>query len=374
MPFRKIQSQCSKGKSFNQFQQYRSLPKRLRKIAAVFWVSFLCEEKKAGSHYQLAKSIIGDDSIDKTHSEFRAIYRFLKRKSKGEICSRYHPLEHIEGYEQECTRLLYHPIWPLLASNQKRYLELTDIVAQLPPQITSCISKDNGLSLGAGWKSICNQTNLDALCGLFALAVWVNHECDDINTQKKLTVLSQLNESIFKMIFRLFTLFISEADFEPFAFKYLNYLCQLIGKSCSEFLMHEPSNIKLKISALELYCSFENKEAELMIPSGFLAKPNSYILFSGSGPTNINYLALYRLYQALTSLASSPKYKQLLPGVNNSSNAAYFLPLIQHSSLHLYLYFLRGKAFCLAHNIPIEQYEYAQVEFNKSCETYRNTI
>lgn len=374
MPFRKIQSHYSKGKSFNQFQQYRSLPKRLRKIAAVFWVSFLCEEKKADNHYQLTKSIIDDDSIDKTHSEFRSIYRFLMRKSKGEICSRYHPIQHIESYEQECTRLLYHPIWPLLASNKTNHLELTDIVAQLPPQITSCISTDNGFSLDAGWESICKQTNLDALCGLLALAVWVNHECDGINTQEKLTVLSQLNESIFKMVFRMYTLFISEADFEPFAFKYLSYLCQLIERTCSEFLMHEPSNIKLKIPALELYCSFENRETELMFPTGFSAKHNPYILLSGSAPTNINYLALYRLYQALTSIVSLPKYEQLLPGVNKSRNAAYFLSLIQHSSLHLYLYFLRGKAFCLSHNIPIEQYEYAQIQFNKSCETYRNNL
>jgi len=374
MPFRKIQSQCSKGKSFNQFQQYRSLPKRLRKIAAVFWVSFLCEEKKADSHYQLAKSIIGDDSIDKTHSEFRAIYRFLKRKSKGEICSRYHPLEHIERYDKESTRLLYHPIWFVLASKQQQYLKLADIVTQLPPQVTSYIFTDNGFSLDAGWESVCHQTNLDALCALLLLAVWVSYECDEINGEEKLTILSQLNESIFKMVFRLFTFFISEADFEPFPFKYLNYLCQLIERFCSEFIIKEPSNIKLKIPALDLYCNFENRAAEVVVPAGFSATPNSYTLYSGSAPTNINYLALYRLYQALTSLVSLPKYKQLLPGVNNSSNAAYFLSLIKHSSLHFYLYFLRGKAFCLAHNIPIVQYEYALVQFQKSCETYRNSL
>ncbi|MCG9732342.1 hypothetical protein L1D44_21410 [Shewanella sp. Isolate13] len=374
MPFRKIQSHYSKGKSFSQFQQYRSLPKRLRKIAAVFWVSFLCEEKKADNHYQLTKSIIDDDSIDKTHSEFRSIYRFLMRKSKGEICSRYHPIQHIESYEQECTRLLYHPIWPLLASSKSRHSELTDIVVQLPHQVVSCISTDNGLSLDADWQAICKQTNLDALCGLLVLAVWANQESNDNYNQDKLTILAQLNESIFKMIFRMFTLFISEDDLKPFAFKYLNYLCQLIEKACSNFLMHKPSNIKLKIPALELYCSVENKETELMIPTGFSTKHNPNILLSGSASTNINYLALYRLYQALTSIVSLPKYKQLLPGANKSRNAAYFLSLIQHSSMHLYLYFLRGKSFCLSHNIPIKQYEYAQVQFNKSCETYRNNL
>ncbi|MCL1137745.1 hypothetical protein [Shewanella pneumatophori] len=374
MLFRTTQNQNNRGKSFYKFQQYRSLPKPLRKLAAVFWVSFLCEEKKAASHYQLAKSIIDNDSIDKTHSEFRAIYRFLKRKSKGEICSRYHPIQHIESYEQECTRLLYHPIWPLLASSKSQHSELIDIVAQLPHQVISCISTDNVLSLDTDWQAICNQTNLDALCGLLVLAVWANQESNDNYNQEKLTILAQLNESIFKMIFRIFTLFISEDDLKPFAFKYLNYLCQLIEKACSNFLIHKPSNIKLKIPALELYCSVENKETELMIPTGFSTKLNPNILLSGSAPTNINYLALYRLYQALTSLVSLPKYGQLLPGVNKSKNAAYFLSLVQHSSLHLYLYYLRGKAFCLAHNISIEQYEYAQVQFNESCETYRNNI
>lgn len=206
------------------------------------------------------------------------------------------------------------------------------------------------------------------------MAVWVNHECDGINTQEKLTVLYQLNENIFKMVFRVFTLFLSEADLKSFAFNYLNYLCQLIEKTCSEFLIHEPNNIKLKIPALESFCSFENKEVELMIPTGFSAKNHPHILLSGSAPTNINYLALYRLYQSLTSLVSLPKYEQLLPGVNKNKNAAYFLSLVQHSSLHLYLYYLRGKAFCLAHKIPIEQYKYAQVQFNKSCETYRNNL
>lgn len=354
------------------FDRFSKLPKRLRALISILWVNALCVEHNKGNCHELTKCLFNNDNIDKSHPDFWRTYRYLKRKSQGELCARYNVLHQIEKLNPNWTAFLYHPFWQVISDYDFTEEKLRYAVKCLPPNLQEYLTENNELVLNKNWQQLAQETNLDAVYGLLLLSIW-------LNTKNKATEfcpqtaksLAQVNESLYHVSLRLFFTLMPTTKYGVNTYKYLKHFCRALEAICGKFNTYPQPQSYIKFAALDVFCDMQNKQAKLLLATNFTDAHHQKNNITSIFRLNISYQLTYLIYQGLINAISHSRYLSVLPNFFRTKNQSDFLSCIKPSELHHCLYYLRGKAFCFSHGISHKKYQQIKHHFKQACANYQ---